>query len=59
MKVQMSYECVLLLRNFCWGGVIFGAMILYFVCEFSSVAQSCLTLCDLVNCSTPGFPVHH
>ena len=26
---------------------------------FSSVAQSCLTLCDPMNCSTPGFPVHH
>ena len=25
----------------------------------SSVAQSCLTLCDPTNCSTPGFPVHH
>ena len=27
--------------------------------QFSSVAQSCPTLCDLVNCSTPGLPVHH
>ena len=27
--------------------------------QFSSVTQSCLTLCDLMNCSTPGFPVHH
>ena len=26
---------------------------------FSSVAQSCPTLCDPVNWSTPGFPVHH
>ena len=26
---------------------------------FSSVVQSCLTLCDPVDCSTPGFPVHH
>ena len=26
---------------------------------FSSVAQSCPTLCDPVNSSTPGFPVHH
>ena len=26
---------------------------------FSSVAQSCLTLCDLGDCCTPGFPVHH
>ena len=28
-------------------------------CGFSSVAQSCLTLCDPIDCSTPGFPVHH
>ena len=27
--------------------------------QFSSVAQSCLTLCDHMNCSTPGLPVHH
>ena len=27
--------------------------------QFSSVAQSCLTLCDLMNHSTPGLPVHH
>ena len=27
--------------------------------KFSSVAQSCLTLCDPMDCSTPGFPVHH
>ena len=25
----------------------------------SSVAQSCLTLCDPMDCSTPGLPVHH
>ena len=25
----------------------------------SSVTQSCLTLCDPMNCSTPGLPVHH
>ena len=24
-----------------------------------SVTQSCLTLCDPVDCSTPGLPVHH
>ena len=27
--------------------------------QFSSVAQSCLTLWDPMNCSTPGLPVHH
>ena len=28
-------------------------------CSISSVAQSCPTLCDPTDCSTPGFPVHH
>ena len=27
--------------------------------QFSSVVQSCLTLCDPMDCSTPGFRVHH
>ena len=27
--------------------------------QFSSVAQLCPTLCNPVDCSTPGFPVHH
>ena len=27
--------------------------------QLSSVAQSCPTLCDPMNCSTPGLPVHH
>jgi len=27
--------------------------------QFSSVAQTCLTLCNPMNCSTPGLPVHH
>ena len=26
--------------------------------QFSSVTQSCLTLCDLMDCNTPGLPVH-
>ena len=34
--------------NFSWDSV-----------QFSSVAQLCLTLCDPMDCSTPGFPVHH
>ena len=27
--------------------------------QFSSVAQSCLTLFDPMDCGAPGFPVHH
>ena len=30
-----------------------------YIYQFSSVAQSCLTLCDPMNHSTPGLPVHH
>ena len=31
----------------------------YSLHQFSSVAQLCLTLCNPMNCSTPGLPVHH
>ena len=27
--------------------------------QFSSIAELCPTLCDPMDCSTPGFPVHH
>ena len=27
--------------------------------QFSSIAHSCMTLCDPVDCSMPGSPVHH
>ena len=30
-----------------------------FSVQFSSVTQLCPTLCDPMNCSTPGLPVHH
>ena len=32
---------------------------MYYSLQFSLVAQSCQTLCDPVDCSTSGFPVHH
>ena len=31
----------------------------YITHQIRSVAQSCPTLCDPMNCSTPGLPVHH
>ena len=31
----------------------------FYSLQFSSVAQSFLTLCDLMDCSMPGLPVHH
>ena len=36
-----------------------GLRLRYRSVQFSSVAQSCPTLCDPMNRSTPGFPVHH
>ena len=42
-------------------GVNFCCWIIDVMCsvQFSSVAQSCPTLCDPMGCSTPGLPVHH
>ena len=34
-------------------------IIFYDTSQFSSVAQSCLTLCNPMNRSMPGLPVHH
>ena len=34
-------------------------MSVFLFSQFSSVAQSCPTLCDPMNRSTPGLPVHH
>ena len=46
-----STECRLSMINL----FSFSALFL----QFSSVAQSCPTLCDPMECSTPGLPVHH
>ena len=32
---------------------------LYIYVQFSSITQSCLTLCYPMDCSMPGFPVHY
>ena len=42
-----------------WTIFIFLFWLLYCWVQFSSVAQSCPTLCDPVNRNTPGLPVHH
>ena len=40
-------------------GASASASVLPMNIQFSSVAQLCLTLCDPMNHSTPGLPVHH
>ena len=46
-------ECQIKLLIICLKSGIFTTV------QYSSVAQSCLILCDPMDCSTPGFPVHH
>ena len=34
-------------------------LVIWLVLYYSSVAQSCPTVCGPMDCSRPGFPVHH
>ena len=50
-KPMMSQKRKTIPRGFC---KLYGRSI-----QLSSVTQSCLTLCNPIHCSMPGFPVHH
>ena len=50
-----SVHRILQARILEWVAISFSKLLL----QFSSVAQSCPTLCDPMNHSTPGLPVHH
>jgi len=56
--IRMSSKCVCKSGTFESMTVSLGNTISYIV-QFSSVTQSCLTLCDPMDRSTPGLPVHH
>ena len=43
----------------CEAALIIVEIISQSVQSFSPVIQSCLTHCDALDCSMPGFPVHH
>ena len=52
-KVQLSHPYDY------WKKYSFVLIIICFYVIYSSVTQSCPTLCDPMNCNTPGFPVNH
>ena len=51
----MFYWRIIALQNF----VVFCHTSTWISHQFSSVTQLGLTLCDPIDCSTPGLPVHH
>ena len=59
--LQIPYFSVYqtLLNNFSLLKISNTNITLHCTIQFSSVAQSCPTLCSPMDCSTPGLPVHH
>ena len=53
-----SHKCRSHVYNWKWSILIFISQLLLTPVQFSSVAQSCPTLCNPMNHSTPGLPVH-
>ena len=59
-----SVHGILQARVLEWGAIAFSTddsspLLLNVMIQFSSVTQSCLTVCDPMDCSSSGFPVHH
>ena len=42
-----------------WSHTVLAVSDWLLLLQFSSVAQLCLNVCNPMNCSTPGLPVHH
>ena len=58
--IQLSeQQLALFFFFFYWSIVDLQCCYLLLSVQFSSVAQLCPTLCDSINHSTPGLPVHH
>ena len=64
LRVLITRKNFFLFLQFCiyvrwWIITNFIVITISWYVQFSSVAQSCPTLCDPMNRSTPGLPVHH
>ena len=59
--IQLNINSILPSSHFLIFTIKYCCHFMIFSCpvQFNSVAQLCPTLCDPVDCSTPGFPVHH
>ena len=55
---RLSFKSAFSLSSFTLTKKLFSSSSLFAI-QFSSIAQSCLTLCDPMNHSTPGLPVYH
>ena len=58
-KAMTKPDNILKSRDITFATNIHLVKAMVFPVQFGSVAQSCPTLCDPMNCSTPGLPVHH
>ena len=62
INVNVSSSRSLKLRYICISALAKNKYVnicMFYTFQFSSVSQSCPTLCDPMDCSTPGLPVHH
>ena len=58
-KEQTDGERNIYLDYICIHVYIYMTQLYIYMYQFSSVAQWCPTLCDPMDCSTPGLPVYH
>ena len=58
-KAMTNPDNILKSRDITFATNIHLVKAMVFPVQFGSVAQSCPTLCDPMNCSTQGLPVHH
>ena len=58
-RAKLSGKYKSFLNQFQKRQVVYDLTYMSFSVQLSSVAQSCPTLCDPMNRSTPGLPVHH
>ena len=57
--LHMCFPLLFVILYFLTFPILYAAPSLLIVIQFNSASQSYLNLCNPMDCSTPGFPVHH